>query len=291
MPETGWRPATEPGHSAGAELATASTGTARWNIPGYARTLRLDAGLYAVILGKSETQAEDIAGITLPRTQIIPRIDDQAVVSILPVASGDQGWLGPDGGTVVLRVSEPGGFVYATTYGITAEAALPAIKLIDFNRLRDGLAPAVTVASNQQLREIPSELILHIERQGDRRFAGGGWAGNPGKRLRVEGFAIHPLETVAPGHIEYMAFAAGGRQTPWASDARLCGTRGRGLPLTGFAVRLAPALRDQFDVVYEGYFFESGVQGPARNGAPCVPFVADDPLAAIRLRVVERPRA
>jgi len=210
-----------PGHSADPELAAAWTKTARWDIPGYARTVRLEAGLYALILGKSDAQVEDFDGIILPRTQIIPRIDDQAVISIVPGSPGDQGWLGPDGGTVVLQVSEPGGFIDAATYGITAEAALPTIKLLDFNRLRDGLASSATVGPHPQGREIQSELILHIERQGDRRFATGGWAGNPGGRLRVEGFAIHPLEAVAPGHIEYMAFGLGGRQTPWVSDARL----------------------------------------------------------------------
>ena len=138
-------------------------------------------------------------------------------------------------------------------------------------------------------REIASELILHIERQGDRRLPGQGWAGNPGQRLRVEGFAIRPLEVIAPGDLEYMGYGPAGRQTPWVSDAKLCGTRGRGLPLTGFAIRLAPRLRERFDVIYEGYFFDSGATGPARNGEPCLPASVDDPLSAVRLRLVERP--
>ncbi|HVH78796.1 MAG TPA: glycosyl transferase, partial [Stellaceae bacterium] len=140
-------------------------------------------------------------------------------------------------------------------------------------------------------REIPGELVLHIERQGDRLFPAGEWAGSPAERLRIEGFAIRPLEAISPGHIEYMGFGPGGRQTPWVTDVKLCGTRGRGYPLTGFAVRLAPALRNQFDVIYEGHFFESGVKGPLRNGEPCLPSIADDPLGAIRLRVVERAGA
>ena len=148
---------------------------------------------------------------------------------------------------------------------------------------------AIAAAAVTSGREIASELILHIERQGDRRLPGQGWAGNRGQRLRIEGFAIRPLEVIAPGDLEYMGYGPAGRQTPWVSDAKLCGTRGRGLPLTGFAIRLTPRLRERFDVIYEGDFFDSGATGPKRNGEPCLPASVDDPLSAVRLRLVERP--
>lgn len=267
-------------------LATAEDG--RWVIAGRARSLRLDAGMHALIVGKSDPQPDDIAGATLPITQIVPRSDDRGAVSIVSNSAGADGWLGPEGGTVVLRAPAGGAAVLVATYGITDETALPVVKLLDLGRLSGGEAP---VPSATQGREIPSELVLHVERQGDRRFPGGGWAGNPGGRLRVEGFAIRPLQSIAPGQIEYMGFGPGGRQTPWVSDAELCGTRGRGLPLTGFAIRLGPSVRDQFDVVYEGCFFDSGIIGPLRNGDPCLPSIVGDPLAAIRLRVVERTGA
>jgi hypothetical protein len=149
-----------------------------------------------------------------------------------------------------------------------------------------GTSVALASVPNQLSREIASELIVHIERQGDRRVSRD-WAGNPGQRLRVEAFAVKPLEAIAAEQVEYMAFGPGGRQTQWLTGGTLCGTRGRGLPLTGFAVRLAPALRDRFSVVYEGFFFDSGSRGPHRDGEPCLPSVPDDPLSAIRLRFVE----
>ncbi len=130
--------------------------------------------------------------------------------------------------------------------------------------------------------------MLHIEREGDRRFVAEGWVGNRGRRLRIEAFSIRPLEALASGDIEYKAFGPNGRETPWVTDAKLCGTRGRGMPLTGFAVRLAPHLRDRFDVVYEGSFFASGVAGPCRNGEPCMGKLFDDPLEAMHLRLIER---
>jgi hypothetical protein len=268
-----------------------SGGEGRWQLTGHARSIHVEAGLHALIVGKTDAQRHDIADVALPVTQITPRPDERPTVTIVSNSSGDSNWLGAEGGTVILR-AQARAAVFVATYGIADEAALPVLKMLDLNRLDgaqpDSPTPAPVAASGSPGRDITSELILHIERQGDRRFSAGGWAGNPGGRLRIEGFAIRPLSAIAPGQVEYMGFGPGGRQTPWVTDVKLCGTRGRGFPLTGFAVRVAPALRAQFDVVYEGYFFDSGIRGPVRNGEPCLPSIVDDPLGAIRLRVIER---
>jgi hypothetical protein len=58
--------------------------------------------------------------------------------------------------------------------------------------------------------------------------------------------------------------------------------------LTGFAVRLAPHLGDQYDVIYEGRFFEYGMTGPNRNGELCRSPISNDPLGALKIRLVER---
>jgi hypothetical protein len=266
-------------------------GKDRWQLAGHARSIRVEAGLHALIVGKTDAAQNDIAGVMLPLTRVTPRRDERSAVTIVSNSGDSDGWLGAEGGTVILRASARDS-AWVTTYGITDEAALPALKMLDLDRLSgvqsDAPVSAPVEAPGSTGREITSELVLHIERQGDRRFSAGGWAGNPGGRLRIEGFAIRPLSAIAPGQIEYMGFGPGGRQTPWVTDVKLCGTRGRGFPLTGFAIRLAPALHEQFDVVYEGYFFDSGIRGPVRNGEPCLPSIVDDPLGAIRLRVIER---
>jgi hypothetical protein len=265
-----------------------------WEIEGRGRNIRLEPGLHALIVGQCTATRDRLAGLSLPMTQVMPPPGASASIAIVSNSGGDGGWVGVGGGTVILRATG-GAAVFVVTYGVTDEAALPELRLVNLDRLADSPAPPAApvrdIPAALSGREIPRELTLHIERQGDRRFSALDWAGTPGDRLRIEGFAIRPLEAIAPGHIEYMAFGPGGRQTPWVSDARLCGTRGRGLPLTGFAVRLAPALRERFDVEYEGYFFESGPRGPQRNGEPCLPSVGDDPLGAIRLRLIERAGA
>src|SRR5205823_4482915 len=68
----------------------------------------------------------------------------------------------------------------------------------------------------------------------------------------------------------------------------LCGTRGRRLPLIGFAVRLGSHLSGRFDVIYQGSFFTEGISTPHRNGQPCRAAAPDDPLEAINVRILER---
>ncbi|HVH74611.1 MAG TPA: glycosyl transferase, partial [Stellaceae bacterium] len=135
---------------------------------------------------------------------------------------------------------------------------------------------------------VPVEISVHIERVGDRRVPGRGWIGTRGERLRLEAFGLTPLGEIAPADLEYMAFGPAGRQTPWASEGRLVGSRGRALPLTGIAVRLNPALAGSFEAVYRGAFFSGAVVGPCRDGEPCLSPNADDPLEAIEIAIRER---
>ena len=165
---------------------------------------------------------------------------------------------------------------------------IPTIQVRRLDRPRPNGASLQAAASPEEPEEIRSEIVLHVERLGDRHFAGEGWVGNRGKKLRIEAFSIRPVDALLARDIEFKALGPKRRQTPWVTDAKLCGTRGQGLPLTGFAIRLVPHAAERFDVVYQGAFFESGVVGPFRNGELCVPPIADDPLEAMNLRLVRR---
>jgi hypothetical protein len=137
-------------------------------------------------------------------------------------------------------------------------------------------------------RELGTEILLHIMGLGDRRFVEPGWAGHPGSRRQIEAMSIRPRDELEPSAIEFRVFAQEGRATAWVSNGNYAGTRGRQLPLTGFAVRPSPELRDRFEIVYEGCFFDGGVVGPKRNGEICTSPVANDPLEAVRISIVER---
>src|SRR5437763_345511 len=145
-------------------------------------------------------------------------------------------------------------------------------------------ASATDPISTAEPRDIPTEILLHIERAGDRLFPGRGWVGALGRKLRIEAFSLRPLERLAPADIELKGYLPGGNETQWVHGGILCGTRGRRLPLTGFALRLAPHLAERFEVTYQGSFFMSGISGVHRNGEPCRSTHGEDPLAAMDLR-------
>jgi hypothetical protein len=272
-------PASAPAGAAAAPRATA-------------RIIKLDQGLYAISIGAVGDAAAIVAGIVVPAIQVsAPPSDEYDPIEIV-ATTGDLGsWLGHEGGAVVVRAPVGGGNLLLTSYGMPEQAAAPleiVIRRLDRLPAEERGMAAAELPRPAPLREIPTEISMHIERLGDRRFPGQGWVGNRGQRLRVEAFSIRPLEGLSAADLEYMAFGPNRRETPWVSEGKLCGTRGRGLPLTGFAVRLAPRLRDRFQVSYQGAFFSGNVIGPLENGELCTSTVVDDPLEAINVRLVER---
>jgi hypothetical protein len=250
----------------------------------------VDAGLYALDIGDIGCIPSRLSSLPLPALQVsAPTAGHSQCVEIIGSGNAER-WLGPEGGTVILKAPPGGGIVLLTAYSHPSQpAAVPTIEIRRLDRPRPAGTPLHAVGPAADPQEIQTEIVAHIERLGDRRFAGREWVGNRGKKLRIEAFSIRPLDTLLPGDIEFKALGPNRRQTPWVSDGKLCGTRSQRLPLTGFAVRLAGRAAERFDVIYEGAFFESGIVGPNRNGELCIPPIAEDPLEAIKLRVIRRP--
>jgi Clostridial hydrophobic W len=256
-----------------------------------AQLVRFDPGLYALAAAAVKGRGER-AGIALPAVHIsIPPSQNTSRIEILARREEDAGWLGPEAATVVIKVPETSGYVLVTTYEDRRQpASMPDIivRRIDAPasaRVQSRLHP---IAPATPTLNVATEVLLHIQGTGDRRVPANGWVGSLGKKLRLEAFSIRPLEMLLGSDIEYKAYGPNGRETPWIRDGELCGTRGRSLPLTGFAVRLAAHQSHRFGIEYRGAFFESGVCGPIRDGNPCIGRIADDPLEAINLRFFQR---
>ena len=255
-----------------------------------ATVIRLEPGLYALEIAGTPDLPGRISNRALPVIQVSAPPGGQAGCVEIIGASGDAAqWIGHGGGTVVVKSPPGGGSVWVTAFGDPEDALVPPrVAPHPIDRWRsNGAAPEPSglVAEPEEIR---TEIVLHVERLGDRRFAGLGWVGSRGRKLRIEAFSIRPIEGLAASDIEIKGLGPHGRETQWVGGAKLCGTRGQRLPLTGFAVRLAPHLGHRFDVAYEGAFFESGIAGPFRNGELCIPPLADDPLEAINVRVMRR---
>jgi hypothetical protein len=260
------------------------------------RVLRIGEGLYSMRIGEIAGMPGDMAGMALPVAQVaVPLAEGGNGVQIVAAFPRQAPWVGREGGTVILRSPSGGGYAMVTAYGRPGQP--PVSLAIELQRL-DGaparnmaasaVAPAGQPASGEANGgDVQTEILLHIERAGDRLFPGRGWVGALGRRMRIEALGMRPLERLTPADIELKAFLPNGGETAWIPGGVLCGTRGRGLPLTGFAVRVAPHHADRFEVQYQGSFFEGGISETRRNGEPCRSSSADDPLEAVNIRVME----
>jgi hypothetical protein len=258
--------------------------------------LKLDEGLYALRVGRIGGSPGEISGMAVPIAHVsAPFAEDGNGVEIVASFPRKGPWLEQEGGTLIIRSPVGGGYVMVTVYAQPGEpTSTPALDLQRLDRPDEGAAPetgqpagdAPTVTGEP--RDVATEILLHIERAGDRLFPGRGWVGALGRKLRIEAFSIRPLERLSPADLEFKGFLPNGNETQWVHGGILCGTRGRRLPLTGFAVRVAPHLADRFEVIYQGSFFSSGISAVHRNGEPCRVLTGDDPLEAINIRLVER---
>jgi hypothetical protein len=287
--------------SAGA--ATTETGAppgigAVSEISASAKLIELAHGLYGLSFGETRGKRGEVAGLAVPANHITGfPVNGVGAVEVFAAAPGQAGWLGPEGGTVAVKIPSNRGHVLITTYRPADQEAVPLdLQIVRIDR---PLPPTPALQSTREMAapqpaedpgrgDVSLEIVLHIEPIGDRRFAGGEWIGGRGQGRPVEAFSVRPLEKLAPTDIEYKAWGSGGRETPWVTAAALCGTRGQGIALTGFAIRLAATPSERFDVVYQGAFAESGVSGPRRNGEPCLPSRIDDALEAMHIRLIER---
>jgi len=271
-------------------------------LAGAVSVVALKQGLYAIGIERSVEQEADDP--TTPSIVVTKYPSSGGEPVSLMAALGEQDiWFDQGGGIVVVRSPRGGGSICVTVLGRAASPpghpkltvqrldSEPATGIVPFaNPVVAALPPRATEPNPEQGHEIPLEIVLHIERLGDRLLRADGWVGNRGSKMRIEGFGIRPLEGLSPRDIHYKVFHSGGIETPWIGGPQLCGSRGQQMPIIGFAIRVAPHLRDRFDVEYQGAFFNSGLANPSRNSEPCRPRLAGDPLEAMFIKIIERPK-
>ena len=301
---TGAVPAKAQGTSAKSQTKTkesASEGGGR--ITATVEPLSLAPGLYlfSVRGGAAPTLA---GGLLLPAVQIVAgpgSAPDSLQIMASPGMSS--GWLCKPGDQLVAKVDGPAGSLLLTSIRAPemtplliavenldtrkAAAAGPAIAAAAPSAGPQDVAVAVTIPDGP---DIPVRIVAHIQNRGDVPFTDAPWAGFAGQRLAIEGFSISPLRTIAASEVECKALSASRSETPWVSGGALCGTRGKGLPLIGFCVRVKPQPDGKrYDCEYSGTFASGKVVGPARNGAPCWSTAAGDFLEALQVKIIERP--
>jgi hypothetical protein len=278
-----------------------------------ARLVPLDAGFYAFSLAAETGGREPVAGLPLPAVHLCAPPRQDGGIEITDGFGRIGSWLGgrnrmlfvrsPTGGTALVTgylARDPGSMSLALDIRrlpppgaapIAAKGAEPAGRvtptpLIPVMTLRMG----DTVAQARSPQRVGLDVLAHIRGRGDVHFVDTPWVGRLGPGLWIEGFAIVPDSRLAAAAIEYKGLAASGTETPWIGSGALCGSRGGGIPLIGFAVRQrAIPGGASLDCEYTGYFQSGATAGPTRNGAPCRSAIDHDALEGMQLQITPRP--
>jgi glycosyltransferase involved in cell wall biosynthesis len=283
------------------------------NVTSSVQILNLGEGLYSFAVREGGPSAAPDANISLPALQIStgPATKRGGQLTLLAAPSMPSPWLTRAGDVVIAQVAGGPCPVVLTSLGLAnsppldvevrrldeAGAAKPPQPAIEPARIVAGSnrepAPAVAAvpvpaAPASTDSSVRLQVLTHIQNRGDVPFIGGNWAGFVGQSVWMEAFAVAPLDRLGPNAIEYKGRTAGGFETPWLSGGVWCGTRGMGVPLVEFAVRLAPEFAAAYECEYRGAFFSGSIVGPLKDGMPCRSRVPNDPLEAIQLRVGDR---
>jgi hypothetical protein len=134
-------------------------------------------------------------------------------------------------------------------------------------------------------RLVPLGFVAHIQRVGEMEFEGGKIAGPDGDEW-IEGFTIVPRSGDAP-ILEYSGVRADGAITPWCECGEFCGSRGMGLALLGFALRIKPEYAETHDCAYGARFASGRVVDALHDGVLCQSDAPDDPVLAMEVRLFE----
>jgi hypothetical protein len=302
-----------PDASSGAKPAPETRG----RIAASVETLTLLKGLYLISV-RSSTPPTQVDGLLLPAMQLgagpVATGSGGAPDNVLEIMSspGMEGaWLCRPGDKLVAKVATAAASILMTSIR-TPEMTplLIEVENLDVRAKQGGGADStqlgVTVSTSGQAilpglpaampsastTDMPLQIVAHIQNRGDVPFIDAPWAGFAGQRLAIEGFSITSLKKIAASEIEYKALSATRNETPWVSGGALCGTRGKGLPLVGFCIRVKPQPDGKrYDCEYSGTFASGKVIGPVKNGAPCWSTASGDFLEALQVKIVERPAA
>ncbi len=246
------------------------------------QAVSLPPGFYAVTVRRGGQPAAP-GRLPLPAVQLVVPPDGVSPDAVEILSSHPGGWLTKVADTILLKITRDAS-VLLTSY----KNALAGSDSLEIEVTRVDASPSAAEEAVPAAVPPKADVVAHIQLEGDQTFPAGTWAGARGTNRWVEAFGVLPIEGLTAEDIEYKGLSASGVETPWSSGGTLCGTRGQGMPLLGFAARLRGDAAEHFDCLYEGVFIGGSRSGPCRNGAPCRSDVLGAPLEGLLLSFVPK---
>jgi len=264
--------------------------------------LTLPEGIYAFTVRGGAVSEGTSNGLILPALQVTAAPAKSAgTVEFLAGPGTYDRWLARSGDVVTAKISGGSASLLLTSVR-SRNSSILAIDARKLDVKNDSTADTVPSAdppsaslearsaNDPAARQLPLRVLVHVQNLGDLQFTES-WAGRADERLWIEAFTVTCLEPNATDLIQYRGVTADGFATPWLSNELLCGSRGRGMPLTAFAIRVKPGMVDRYACVYRGKFASGIIAGPFDDARLCRSDTADDALVGIEISVVRREAA
>jgi hypothetical protein len=239
--------------------------------------LTLPAGVYAFSIQSGAQSGGYRDEMTMPALHIgLAPVEPLAQVDFFAARGTLDRWLAFSDDRVFARISGDRAGVLLTSLRRPQDPALA----IDVRRIDVPLATNPDGMASIQV-------MAHVRQLGDLFFPAES-VGPLGAELWIEAFVVTGIDSGSPSLLEYRGITSDGFETPWLTDSVLCGSRGRGTPLLGFAVRPRVAFARTRVCTYWGHFSSGRRIGPLSDGSLCRSDLPDDPLEGIELRVTTR---
>jgi hypothetical protein len=253
------------------------------------QVLTLPVGTYAFTVQDGASTTASPEGLVLPALQVgLAPGKSEGTAEFLTNATTVDRWLANSSDMVIVRISGGSASLLLTSLRSASSAVLAIeVRPVDAPPRSIPESAAGQSARNNASGGLTAQVVAHIHQIGDVHFSNN-LIGCLGDKLWIEAFAILSVGELAADAIEYCGITADGFQTPWLSNQMLCGSRGRGMPLLGYAIRLKPDAAERYECTYTGRFMSGTQHGPCKNGDLCSSEVPGDALWGIELRVAPR---
>ncbi len=256
--------------------------------------MTLPVGVYAFTV--TSGGAPRTNGLALPALQVTPApMSSEGTIELLGGPATVDRWLTRSGDVVVAKISQGSVTLLLTSLRSSASGVLS----IDVRRIDapdgaespapgGGELPASPASSDQPLDHLRPKILVHVQNVGDLEFSEG-WAGLVADNFWIEAFSASLSEPPFPDLLEYKGVNLMDHESAWLSGGEFCGSRGTGIPLVAFAVRVNEAAGIGYSCKYSGRFLSGSVVGPVSDGELCRSVAPGDPLVALELAIEKRP--
>ncbi|MDZ5650665.1 hypothetical protein [Nitrospirillum sp. BR 11828] len=237
--------------------------------------MALPEGTYYITARLSEAGRQQIKGVNFPSVQVSSLSQAGCAPLQFLTAGGlnTSAWLSGSEGVAVVVTAQSAPLLLTT---FTLNGQLSSSISVGVQRLGDETIPAT----------LDVRLVAHIQRMGDRAFAGGEWASAGDHLFWIEAFTVGGSPELAEG-LEYCAANPVDPGGTWVKAGTQAGIPARGLPLLGAGFRLVGRLAKTHRVDYAVRFLRQGdVAG--QDGVLCRSQQPQDPLMALKVAVLPR---